>query len=342
MRVGHNPEKDKLKNPLGFFHQVVIPVYIPKTEGYFARSLEILKLCLESLILTCHEKTFITVVNNGSCAEVAEYLNSMIKQQKIHELIQTDSIGKLNSVLKGIVGHDFSFVTVTDADVLFMNKWQNASYDIFESMPKAGVVCTTPSSKSYRSLVSNLYWDKFFSNNLGFCKVKNPKAMKAFANSIGNSEFYNQSHLDSYLTISINDTNAVVGAGHFVATYRGDIFNDLAQTHSEYSLGANSEHDLLDLPVVKKGYWRLSTEDNFTFHMGNIVEPWMTETIQTLTVNTEKTKLPRLSDDRNYNKIGYAIKNRYFRKFIMHKWVLRKFLIWKGLNKNSAKKYLTW
>ena len=35
MRIGFNPNKDKLQSILEYTHQVIIPVYIPNEEGYF-------------------------------------------------------------------------------------------------------------------------------------------------------------------------------------------------------------------------------------------------------------------------------------------------------------------
>ena len=77
MRVGFNPNKDKLKQNSEYLHQVIIPVYIPSHEDYFKDSLKILKLCITSVLNTIHDKTFITIVNNGSCKDVKEYLESL-------------------------------------------------------------------------------------------------------------------------------------------------------------------------------------------------------------------------------------------------------------------------
>ena len=342
MREGFNPNKGKRIPQNDFYHQVIIPVHIPNLEGYFKSSLQILDYCIDSLVKTSHNQTFVSIVNNGSCKEVKNYLNELLANTKVHEVIHTEAIGKVNAVLKGVVGHQFKMVTISDADVLFLNSWQASSYEVFNSFPKTGVVCTTPSSKSYKTLVSNVYWDTFFSSKLRFRKVKNSEALKAFAHSIGNKDFYSESHLKSYLTIKKENITAVIGSGHFVATYRGDIFNELAQTHSEYSLGANSLHELLDKPVVKKGYWRLSTEDNYTYHMGNVVESWMQETIDSLKSDNVNRDVPELSKSHTKSKISYLIKTKYFGKLIMNSSVLRWFLGRKGLEKKSIKEYTSW
>ena len=52
MRLGFNPHKDKKQIKSDYFHQVVIPVYIPNEEGYFKDSFVILQYCLQSLFKT--------------------------------------------------------------------------------------------------------------------------------------------------------------------------------------------------------------------------------------------------------------------------------------------------
>lgn len=339
MRLGFNPNKDQETASLTYSHQIIIPVYIPSQNDYFKNSLTILKLCLDSLFLTVHKKTFITVVNNGSCDEVKYYLQELYFEKKIHEVLETPNIGKLNAILKGIVGHNFPLITITDSDVLFLNGWQKASYSIFENFPKAGVVCPTPSSRSLRTFTSNIYWDNFFSRKLAFSKVKNPLALKNFAFSVGNPDFYNKSHLENYFTVSNKNEKAVIGAGHFVGTYRGEIFSSLGVKYSNYKLGGGSESEILDIPVVKKGFWRLSTEDNYAYHMGNVLEDWMNDEVSKLEKNILEVDF-KLKSVKASSKWLYIIKSKIFGKIILNKKIMKHFLIWKGLSKEGASNYL--
>ena len=158
MRVGFNPEKDKVKKVDDFYHQVIIPVYIPNHEGYFKDSFTILKYSLESLIKTSHDKTYISVVNNGCCEIVVDYLQKLFKENKIQELTHSTNIGYVNAMLKGITGHKFALVTTADADVLFLNNWQKETYKVFEAFPKAGAICPTPTSKSLKFYTYNIFF----------------------------------------------------------------------------------------------------------------------------------------------------------------------------------------
>lgn len=339
MRVGFNPNKDKVLQKSDYTHQVIVPVYIPHQEDYFKDSFQVLQLCLESLLKTSHSKTYISVINNGSCSEVVAYLNLLHQENKVHEVIHTTAIGKLNAILKGLTGQQFPLITISDADVLFLNNWQKATYEVFEAFPKTGAVSTTPSSRSFNDNTFNIIFENLFSKRLCFSKVKNPLALEKFALSLGNKSFYKPIHLEKYLTISKNDFYSVVGAGHFVTTYRGDIFSTIGVTSSSFSLGGTSENKLLDLPVVQQGYWRLSTIENYTFHIGNVSEPWMTETLNELKKETEFISFDLHQSLIKPSKFLFWIKNKLPEKLMYRKPIRRLFLKYKGLQKEEALDY---
>ena len=339
MRIGLNPQKDKVEEEIQQYHQVVVPVYIPDEEGYFEHSFDVLKLCLSSLFKTCHRKTYFTIVNNGSHSGVTEYLDSLLQSEQIHELIHTHNIGKVNAVYKGITGHNFPLITVTDADVLFLEGWQESSYLVFEEFPKTGFVTPTPNSKFTKYFTFDTIMKYWFSSKLKFKEPKNKLGLQRFAESIERPQFYKQVHLDNILTLSGTNTNALIGGGHFVATYRGTVFSDLKQRYSSFKLGGKSVRDFFDVPVGKKGYWRLSTEDNYAYHMGNIVEPWMQEVLDLLPASNENvvTKPPLKGIIRNRTML--KIKAFVFEKFLTRKPIWRRFLRSKGLRSDEAKIY---
>ncbi|MGL3001279.1 glycosyltransferase family A protein [Flavobacterium sp. RSSB_23] len=339
MRIGFNPNKDRLQEPNDFYHQVIIPVHIPNQEGYFKDSFKILQLCLESLLKTSHSKTYIVLVNNGSCIEVINYLDDLYQQGKIHELIHTSPIGKLNAILKGLAGHNFDLVTISDADVLFLNDWQKETYTVFENFKKAGVVSPVPSSKMLKQFTGNIYLDNFFSKRLKFTKAKDKNSLQMFASSIGNIGFYKDIHLNKNLTISNSDDSicAVIGAGHFIATYKGNCFDGIKNRFSYYSLGGDSEKILLDKPAEDKGYWRLSTAGNYAYHMGNVLEDWMFETFSTIKENKTEINIPsNLTNKPNTYFRPFAV---FLFRIMSQRAIWKLFLRYKGLTKEEAKEY---
>lgn len=338
MRIGSNPNKGKRVDTTSYYHQIIIPIHIPNQEDYFKDALEIFKLCLASLFKTSHDKTFITIVNNGSCSEVVDFLNQLYGSGKVHEVIHTSSIGKVNAVFKGLVGHNFKLVTISDADVLFLNDWQQNTYNIFNHFHKSGVVSTTPNPRLVKYKTSNIFFDNLFSGSIQFDQVVNPESIKMFAKSIGLPDFFNQIQLERYLIVSSNNAKAVIGSGHYVATYRGEIFNNLKLKWSDYNLGGNSENNLIDEVVLSRGFWRLSTLNNYTFHMGNTLENWMEETLKSTQDNTQEFQEICFKVN-SFNRQLNFVKTKIFPRIIFQRffWIL--YLRVKGLSKKEAEIY---
>lgn len=335
MRVGLNPNKDLTLETSSYVHQVVIPVYIPNKEGYFKDSFKILKICLESLFNTVHDKTFITIVNNGSCHEVIDYLDELYSENKIHELIHTENIGKLNAIIKGLVGNTIELVTISDADVLFLPDWQWETTRIFKEVPKAGMVGIVPQFKMYEAYCGNVIFENLFNKKLKFLPVKNPDALKAFYKSIGWKSDYNQDYLKYNLGIEINSNlNVLIGSGHFIATYKKDIFQEIT-SYIGYKLGGVSETYLDKAPLLKN-YWRLTTYDNYAFHMGNVFENWM---IANNKSQYNHNIISNFKRNTPSNSILYFIKNRLFVKFISIPFLNKLFLKRVGLPEGMVDKY---
>lgn len=336
MRIGFNPNKDKQIERTNYIHQIVIPVYIPNQEGYFKDSFKILKLCINSLLNTIHNKTFITIVNNGSSQKIIEYLDRLYSEEKIHELIHTANIGKLNAIIKGLVGNEIELVTISDADVLFLNNWQEETVNIFNNVPKAGVVGIVPQFKMYENYCGNVIWDNFFNKNLKFLKVKNSEALKKFYDSIGWDLNYNQDYLKYNLGLEFSeDFNVLIGAGHFVATYKKDMFSNIV-SFLDHKLGGDSE-EYLDKAPLKKGYWRLTTQNNYAYHMGNTVEDWMG--IISKHEHLIEEEIFNFNKETSINFFSNFLKNRLFVKLFSISLFNRLFLKWKGLPKRMLDNY---
>lgn len=336
MRKGKNPNNNTSKTYVGFIHQVVIPVYIPDEIGYFKDGLKVLKASLQSLLKTSHEKTFITIVNNGSFYKVTDYLNILFLEGLVHEIIHTSNIGKVNAVMKSVKGHYFKVITIADADTFFLSNWQNEVVNVFNTFPKAGVVGMVPQFKLYDYLCTNVLFDYALSKKMRFTEVVNPEAMKHFYKSIGWDDNYNQDFLKVNLTLqSKQGLRAIVGSGHFVATYRSETFMNSPSYEIKELLGSKSDRDFLDYPILKKGGYRLTTEDNYAYHMGNVYEGWMEEVLIKLSKPKEilEVDLKPVSS----SKSSYFIKNHLFRKLTENKNFINAFIKFKGLPQDMTK-----
>lgn len=337
MRIGDNPQKFKKRDKNYYFHKVVIPVYIPNFDGYFKDSFEILKICFESLFKTSHKKTFFSIINNGSCKEVETYLNELYANKKIHEITHTSAIGKLNAVFKGVAGDDFDIITISDADVLFLNNWQEEVYKIFNTFPQAGAVGTTPDPNRIKYFNSIVYFQYFFSNKLRFKNVKNRLAMKKFALSLGYESYFKTPHLEKYITITKEKVTAVIGTGHYTCSYRKEVFSMIPK-YAESLLG--DETYFIDKPVMDKGFWRLTTNGNYTYHLGNVIENWMNEELNLLhDIKNDTFEKFTLNKAKPSNKVIVFLSIYFMKPIYKFRFLWNIFLVYKGLNFNQAKKY---
>src|SRR5690606_34743134 len=84
-------------------------------------------------------------------------------------------------------------------------------------------------------------------------------------------ENLNPAHLEYQLGLDYGDLKALVGSGHFVATYKRDIFDQI-RSYFPVKLGKGSVL-YFDAKGLEKDYWRLTTYGNFAFHMGNVPDP---------------------------------------------------------------------
>jgi len=320
-------------NSSRFNHQVIIPVYIPGNEGYFKDGFKNFQLCITSLLQTSHDKTFFTVINNGSHSDVRSYLDSLRADGKINEVIHTENIGKANAIVKGLLSHHTELVTITDADVLFLSGWQRETAAIFKAFPKAGVVGIVPQYKMFTYKTHNILFDYMFSRKLKFIPVKNPVAMENFYHSIGR-EITNRDWFELSLGLSAGDFDVYAGSGHFVATYKRDIFDEVP-TFFKYKLGGGSLQ-YFDGRGLHKDYWRLTTHDNFAYHMGNVHEKWMDD----VTFEKETSELDyAFPVSEKMNAVMYFVKNKLFYKLFTSRRFRRFYYKVKKLPKHMIFRY---
>lgn len=327
MRIGDNPNKFSIEKVKHYNHQVIIPVYIPNEEGYFKDSLAVFELCVQSLLATINSSTYVTIVNNGSGKKVTDYLNTLAIENKIQEVIHTTNIGKINAVLKGVVGIHADIVTVSDQDIMFKENWQSATFEVFNNFENVGVVGLIPMFNLFKSYSSNTIFDYLFSKRLRFTAVKNPSDMVKFYDSIWSSRHYDKKCLERYLTIqSKNGLYAVVGSGHVVASYRKSIFDSLPSSFTKDLLSGESDRDYLDLPPLKLGFYRLTTDENYAYHMGNGFENWMQKKCESIVLNAKPTAVQLSKPVQRKGMLFMKIKS-YFKKVIIHKILLNRMFL---------------
>ncbi len=321
MRVGSNPSKSAYKIEIQSTHRVILSVYIPNLDDeYFKNSQTIFKYCIESLLNTIHDRSRISIIINGCCEEITAMIYSY---QRVNPLIDQvfytkENLGKINAIYSIVKSNLESLLTISDADVMFLPSWQKEVEEVFVKFPEAGMVSPVPSSKGFLySTASTLYYG-LFRGKIKFQQVKDPEGLINFQRSVG-SNLYQKIHLEKYLVISNGVDEAVVGCGHFIATFRKEAFESAPTKVCEFRVQGNSEEDYLDDPNDISGHLRLATLGNHAYHLGNSPQPWMAEKLAEIISNPnteEAVIIPKgLPFKRWQYKLGYFLSRLLFSKF---------------------------
>jgi glycosyltransferase involved in cell wall biosynthesis len=159
MRKGQNPAK--------FVKEVARPqritaamlTYIPFLSGFYAETLDVLKVSLDSLRKDAGLPFDLLVFDNGSCPEARDYLIQEKEAERIQYLILSEkNVGKggaWNMILAGAPGE---IIAYADSDVLFSPTWLARSVEILETFPNVGMVTARPFRTPPEFYTATLDW----------------------------------------------------------------------------------------------------------------------------------------------------------------------------------------
>lgn len=320
MRKGVNPEKYKNEQNQVYYHRVIIPVYIPNTvDDYYSKSIQVFDFCLNSLSRTINlSTTAITIINNNSCDGVNEIV---LKYQSIIDkyVCYRNNKGKVYTVYSEAKSAYEPFITIADADVFFFTGWEREVFSIFNTFKKAGVVSPLPLPNMALYNNASVFFDSYFRLNLKYDKVIADKDFDMYLLGMGNHSLlkrtkhkYNWREKHYYLDAQ---PKAIIGAGHFVATYKKEIFKtNLPFPEMKFKKGY--EELYLDNPSDRLGWYRLSTVKTFAFHMGGEVENFLKSTIFEKRDLVTKQEILGIKSSKK-SLIPYPLK-RFIFKILLH------------------------
>lgn len=272
-----NPQKQSKKIKLRCQHRLIIVVFIPSLEGYYKDVLEVFKLCLESAITTTNSNCAITVVNNASCKEVSQFLETKLESKSIDTIIHhEENIGKIDALIGAARASREPIITISDVDILFSQGWQNETETIFAKIKNVGSVNPIPCSRFLNYETSSVLYRVL----LGQLKFKyQPIPENHDAHNKYLASFNWELETDKNIlwpVVESKDVKAVVGSGHQILSMRRELFFTTVPMEPSLTLvGNNSEYLYCDQPINYAGGMRLATYNNFAYHMGNTVEEWM-------------------------------------------------------------------
>lgn len=280
-RIGQNPAK--LGMPAYQPQKVGLATitYIPSVEGYFRDSMAIFKLMLKSLRQNTLEPFDLLVFDNGSCSEIQDELLRLQHQGLIQWLnLSSENLGKTGAQNWIFSALPNEWIGYTDSDVLFRKGWLDASWDIIDHFPEAGMVGAQPcyfdvlkgQGKAQNELkpktnylISPYTPDEWVTDE--YCRGINAVPEQA--------KKYHAMKL-KVINTEKNDFKAILGASHMQFLMPARLAKSILPL--PYRSGLSQEEDRqLDLRIDQNGKLHLSTLKPHVVHMGNVLDDWVTD-----------------------------------------------------------------
>lgn len=277
MRVGMNPQKSEGFISLTSKHRMIMVCYIPDFSDYYQASFEVLQLCVESAIKTFNAHGKITLVNNGSCAAVRAYFNTLFESGQIDSVIHhQENMGKIDAMMHAARGVREEYITFSDTDILFKNGWQDAVELLLDSYPDIGSVSPI-SVRNTHSYVTVATMRKLLRGKYRFYYESLPQNMEDYNRFLLSINWKPIEDVQvKWPVIDLGAHKVLMGSGHSVVTIRRSIVRDFVPKDPTLILiGKHSVYNYIDLPVDLAGKMRVSTYANWAYHMGNAPDAWM-------------------------------------------------------------------
>ncbi len=159
MRKGQNPAKFVKDVARPERITVALLNYIPFLSGFYAETLEVLKVSLETMRKDAGLPFDLMIFDNGSCPEVRDFLVKEKEEGRIQYLILSEkNMGKGGAWNVMLTGAPGEIIAYTDADVLFSPNWLSRSVEILETFPNVGMVTARPFRTSPELYTSTQEW----------------------------------------------------------------------------------------------------------------------------------------------------------------------------------------
>jgi hypothetical protein len=270
MRVGQNPAKniETVAHPQRI--TVAVLTYIPFLGGFYAEMPRVLKTSLASLRQTADLPFDLMVFDNGSCAEVREYLQSEQAAGRIQYLVLSEkNLGKggaWNVIFGGAPGE---IIAYADSDVLFHPGWLSRSVQILETFPSTGMVAARPFRTDPALFSSTRLWaSKDLEAVIETGSFVPWEVFREFDVSLGQSEEQVRSRYESTedVRITFRGLQVYAGASHWQFVARKQTLGQFLPFDMSRPMGQVKQ---LDQRINEAGLLRLMLTDPMVRHMGN-------------------------------------------------------------------------
>ena len=286
MRTGANPAKAGIPAYTPQKLGIALIVYIPFTEGYFANSLKILDYQIASIRATTTQPFDLLVFDNGSSPQAVAELEALYENKSIDWLILSQhNLGKAGAWNWIFATMPNEWICYADSDVLFRQNWLEASLEVFEAFPQAGMVAAQPNFFDVMKGEGVAHLALQGDDGYKFGEYRPSKdIIDEYCTGIGATDEMAAQFYENPLPAITNrsmGTQAVIGASHMQLLTTRAVARQIVPLQASKGL-LRSETMGLDYKIDELGYLHLSTQKPYVFHMGNTLNERLRQEVEAI------------------------------------------------------------